>query len=83
VHSGASGARNVDAPLFMLGWARRGIHEKHAGKHYAELVFFHSVGSVGHVVLFAVLGARNIITLFFQLGWDRFDFHKKHTGCET
>jgi hypothetical protein len=50
VHSGASGAQNIDALFFMLVWARCGFEKKHGGKHYAKLVFLHSVGSVGHVV---------------------------------
>jgi hypothetical protein len=49
VHSGASGALNDDAVIFMLGWARYSFHEKHVGAHYTELVFLHPMRSVGHV----------------------------------
>jgi hypothetical protein len=50
MHSGASGARNIDALCFMLGWAPCGIHKKYAGTDYAKLVFLHPVGYVGPVV---------------------------------
>jgi hypothetical protein len=53
---------------------------KSKGRHYAELVFLHPVGSAGHVVHSGASEARNIDTLFFMLGWVPYQFHKKHTG---
>jgi hypothetical protein len=50
VHSGAFGARNVDALCFILRWDRDEFHKKHVGRCYAELVFLHTVGLAGHVV---------------------------------
>jgi hypothetical protein len=62
VHSGASGAQNVDELFFNLGWARCSFCEKRAGTHFAELVFLHLVGFMGHVV--------HSSALFFMLGCD-------------
>jgi hypothetical protein len=68
VHSGMSGARNVNALFFMIGWVRCSFHKKHAGTCYAELVFLHHVGSVDHVVHSGASGAQNVNTLFFMHG---------------
>jgi hypothetical protein len=57
VHSGASGVRNIDALLFMLGWAQSGFHKMCTGTLYAKIVFLQSVGSVSHVVHFSTSGA--------------------------
>jgi hypothetical protein len=48
VHSGASTAQIVDAPFFILGWDRYGYDKKRT--HYAQLVFLHLVGYVGHIM---------------------------------
>jgi hypothetical protein len=50
VHSGASGARNVDALFLMLGWDRYKYDKKRTGSRYAELVFWRSFRFVGHLV---------------------------------
>jgi hypothetical protein len=41
---------NVDALFFMLQRDRYGFDKKRFRTHYAELVFLHPLGSVGHVV---------------------------------
>jgi hypothetical protein len=55
--------RNVDELFFMHGWTQCGLHKKHAGTRYTELVFLHPVGSTGHVVHYGASGARNVQVL--------------------
>jgi hypothetical protein len=57
VHSGASGARNIDALFFLLGWDRYDSKKKRAGTQYAELVFFPPVGSAAQIVHYGASGA--------------------------
>jgi hypothetical protein len=50
VGSGGTGARNIIALFFILGWDLYGFHKKRARTRYAELVFLHHLGSAGHVM---------------------------------
>jgi hypothetical protein len=50
-------AIDVNTLFFMVGWDRYVFDKKRIRTRYAELVFSHLVGSVGHVVLSGVSGA--------------------------
>jgi hypothetical protein len=52
VHSGASRAQNIDAIFYMVRWDLYGFQKRCIGTRYAELVFLHPVGYVGHVFHF-------------------------------
>jgi hypothetical protein len=79
----------------MLGWDRYGFHKKHVRTRDNKHVFFHPVGSAGHVVYSGCAsGARNVVysgcasrarnvkSLFFLLRWDRCGFHEKRAGSQ-
>jgi hypothetical protein len=63
-----SGAQNIDALFFMLGWDQYGFDKNHDRTPYVKLVFSHLVGAAGHV---------GNCTIFFKLTWARCVFHKK------
>jgi hypothetical protein len=46
--------RNIDGLFFVLGWDWCRFDIKHAGTHYAELMFLHPVESLGDIVHFSV-----------------------------
>jgi hypothetical protein len=61
----------------MLGRDRYGFDKKRVGTHYAELMFLHPVGSVGHVVHSGASEPRNVIALFLKLRLEWYGFDKK------
>jgi hypothetical protein len=78
VHSGVSGARNVDALLFMLVWDRYGFDKRHTRTQYAELVFPQPGGYAGHIMHSSESGEPIVDVPFFMLGWDQYGIDK---GC--
>jgi hypothetical protein len=68
VHSGASGAQNIDTLFFMPECDWYGFNKNCVRSHYVEHVFLHPVGYAGHVVNSGASRARNADTLFFMLG---------------
>jgi hypothetical protein len=78
------GAHNVDALVFILGWAfwfiqalkhRRTIFHASMGP-----VRFPSDGICGSRSSFWCVGSRNIDALFFIFGWAQCSIHKKRVG---
>jgi hypothetical protein len=58
VHSSASAACNGDVLFFILGVGGTSMDstKKRNGTRYAELVFLHPVGYVGHIVHSSAFG---------------------------
>jgi hypothetical protein len=56
----------------MLWWDRYRFDNMRTGTHYAELIFLHPVGSVGHIVQSGASKAQNIDTVFFKLRLDQY-----------
>jgi hypothetical protein len=77
VHSGVSGASNVHTLIFILGWEWYNLHKKCTGTHYAKLMFWHPVVSIGHLVHSRASGPRKVDALFFIVRWPDPFFHKK------
>jgi hypothetical protein len=67
----------------MLGWDWYGFNKMRARTSYAELVFLHPVGSVGHVVQSGASAARDINTPFVILWCNWYGFHNKRIGHVT
>jgi hypothetical protein len=44
----------------MLGWDRYGFDKKHAGTHFAELAFLHTVAYMGRAVHSGASQAGNV-----------------------
>jgi hypothetical protein len=72
-----TGFHHVDAVFFMLGWDWFEFDKSHAGTRYAELVFLHLVGTVGHIVHSGASEARNGDALFFMIHQNRYGLDKK------
>jgi hypothetical protein len=49
--------RNRNTTFFMLGWDHYGLDKKCTGTPYAELLFLHPIGFVGHIAHSGVSGA--------------------------
>jgi hypothetical protein len=65
----------------MLWWDQYGFDKKRFRSHYAELVFLHPLGSVGHLVHSGASEVRNVDTLCFMLRWDRYGLKKNCAGA--
>jgi hypothetical protein len=69
-----------DRTIFHALVGRYDFDKKRVGTRYAEHMFLHSMGSVGHIVDSSASGVRNDDALFFIPGCARCCFHKKRVG---
>jgi hypothetical protein len=64
LHSGASGAQNVNIVFFILVWAQCGFDKKHDETRYSEPMFFNLVGSTVHIVHSRASGCKTLMRYF-------------------
>jgi hypothetical protein len=83
VHSGASGARNVDAIFFMFGCAQCGSQKMCRRTHYTELVFLNLARSMCHVVHSGASRAQTSMQYFSSPSGPYVDQLKSVKCCYT
>jgi hypothetical protein len=67
----------------MLWCDQYGFHKRSTGTRYAKLVFFNSVGSVGHIVHSGMTGVQKVAALFLMLGGTTMNSTKSVPGHVT
>jgi hypothetical protein len=75
VHSGVSGARNVDT-IFQARVGPMQITQKEHRDTLRQTCVLHPVGSTVHILYSSAPGARDVDPVFFRLGGDWYGFHK-------
>jgi hypothetical protein len=66
LYSQMSMARNIDAPFFMLGWARCRFHKMRTQTPNSKIVFLHPVGSADQIVHSVVTRPQNTSMHYFS-----------------